>query len=65
VGVLLSYWREPLLLDQVHDGHDCGGLRQLNAQLTHHRAKMREELIESLLTLPHVEDLKLAILTEA
>ena len=54
-----------LLLDQVDDGHDRGRLRQFDAQLLHDRPEVRQELVERLLALPDIEDLKLAIFTEA
>src|SRR5260221_10874497 len=54
-----------LLLDKVHNRHDDGRLRQLDAQLRHHRPEMCQELIERLLALPDIEDLQLAIFTEA
>src|ERR1700758_3097691 len=56
---------QPLLLDKVHNRHDRGRLRQLDAQLLHDRTEVRQELIERLLALPDIENLKLAIFTEA
>ena len=46
-------------------GHDGGWLSQLDAQLLHDRPEVRQELIERLLALPDIEDLKLAIFSEA
>jgi hypothetical protein len=48
---------QPLLLDKVHNRHDRGRLRQLDAELLHDRPEVRQELIESLLALPDIEDL--------
>jgi hypothetical protein len=56
---------QPLLLNKIHHRHDGGGLRQLDAQLLHDRPEVRQELVERFLALPHVEDLKLAVFTEA
>jgi hypothetical protein len=56
---------QPLLLDKVHNRHDRGRLRQLNAQPLHDWPEIRQELIERLLALSDIEDLKLAIFAEA
>jgi hypothetical protein len=53
------------LLDKIHNRHDGGRLRQLDAQLLHDRSEVFKELIERLLTLPDIEDLELAIFTKA
>ena len=58
MGLLLG------VLLEVHERHDGGRLRQLDAQLRHDRSQVGQELVESLLALPDIEDLKLAILTE-
>jgi len=54
-----------LLLDEIHDRHYGGWLRQLDAELFHNWPEVRQELIKGFLTFPDVEDLKLAIFTEA
>ena len=56
---------QPLLLDKVHNRHDRGRLRQLDAELLHDRPEVRQELIERLLALPDIEDLELAVFAEA
>jgi hypothetical protein len=56
---------QPLLLDKVHNRHDGGRLRQLDAQFLHDGPKVRQEVIECLLALPYIEDLKLAVFTKA
>jgi hypothetical protein len=53
------------LLDKIHNRHDGGRLRQLDAQLLHDRPEVRQELIERLLALPGIEDLELAVFTKA
>src|SRR4051794_37517442 len=54
-----------LLLYEVDNGHDRGRLRQLDAQFTHDRTEVFQELIERFLILPDVEDLKLPVFSEA
>jgi hypothetical protein len=56
--------RQPLLLNQVHNRHDSGRLRQLNTKLLHDRSEVLQEVVERLLAFPHIEDLKLPIFTE-
>jgi len=43
------------LLDKVHNRHDRGRLRQLDAELRHDRPEVRQELIERLLALPDID----------
>src|SRR5580692_9555262 len=54
-----------LLLDKVHNRHDGGRARQLDAEFLHDRSEVRQELIERILAVPDIEDLKLAFFTEA
>src|SRR5260221_13213633 len=54
-----------LLLDEVHDRHDGRRLGQLDAQFLHDRPEVRQEFVERLLAVPHIKDLKLAVLTDA
>ena len=56
---------QALMLDEVHDRHDEGGCASSMPSSCHDRSEVRQELIERLLALPDIEDLKLAILTEA
>ena len=51
---------QSLLLDKIHNRHDGGRLRQLDAQLGHDRPHEGQEVVEGLPALPDIEDLKLA-----
>ena len=61
----LGGYRLPLLQDKVHNRHDRGRLRQLDAKFLHNRPEVLQELIERPLALPDIEDLKVSIFTEA